>query len=129
MRPVLSLARRFRWSASTVRRTRKITMTIARPTATSVTVIAMVKSASTQPATAPLKWANATRLMLTAFSMSSSPRRMPTAFRRVRTPKSPMANMPAAMSRDPLSTAVGLPDGTGSSARGGPRGYSSVRAR
>src|SRR5215475_5092173 len=79
-------------------------MTIARPTATSVTVIAIVKSVSTQPATAPLLCAKATRLMLTAFSMSSRPRRMPTAFRRVRTPKSPIANMAAARRRDPVST-------------------------
>src|SRR5207302_467355 len=34
----------------------------------------------------------ATRLMLTAFSMSSMPSRMPIALRRVSTPKRPIAN-------------------------------------
>ena len=46
----------------------------------------LVKSAKINPPRSPLKRAKATRLMFTAFSISSMPRRMPTAFRRVRTP-------------------------------------------
>ena len=58
-------------------------MTRARPSATSATVMQMVKSVKTMPATSPLKRAKATRLMLTAFSISSMPSRMPIVLRRV----------------------------------------------
>src|SRR5437879_261630 len=75
-----------------VRRTRKMTMTMARPNPTSATVIAIVNSAKTTPVTSPWKRPNAARLMLTALSMSSMPSRMPTALRRVSTPNRPIAN-------------------------------------
>src|SRR5439155_184 len=90
---------RSRWSASMVRRTRKITMTMARPTATSATVMAMVNSVKISPARSPRKREKATRLTFTALSISSMPSRMPTAFLRVSTPKSPMANTSAARMR------------------------------
>src|SRR5688572_28540427 len=74
-------------------------MTMASPTATSATVMAMVSMVKTSPPMSARNRANATRLMLTAFSMSSMPSRMPTALRRVRTPKRPMANTSAASMR------------------------------
>ena len=72
---------------------------MARPTATSATVMAMVNSVKMMPPRSPAKRAKATRLMLTALSISSMPSRMPTALRRVSTPKSPMANTSAASVR------------------------------
>src|SRR5438093_821718 len=72
---------------------------MANPTATSATVIAMVNSVNTSPARSARNRANATRLMLTALSISSMPSRIPTAFRRVRTPKSPMTKTSAARTR------------------------------
>ena len=74
-------------------------MTIASPTATSATVMEIVNSVKISPVRSPWKRANATRLMLTAFSISSIPSRMPTALRRVRTPKRPMENTSAARTR------------------------------
>jgi hypothetical protein len=61
--------------------------------------MAMAKSVNTMPADSPVKRLNATRLMLTALSMSSMPSRMPTVLRRVRTPKRPMAKTTAASMR------------------------------
>src|SRR5436190_6273049 len=72
---------------------------MANPTATSATVIAMVNRVNTSPARSARNRANATRLMLTALSISSMPSRIPTAFRRVRTPKSPMTKTSAARTR------------------------------
>ena len=71
-------------------------MTMASPTATSATVMAMVKSVKTSARQVAAEAAKATRLMLTALSISSMPSRMPTALRRVSTPKRPMANTSAA---------------------------------
>src|SRR5881628_366315 len=48
-----------------------------------------------EPRHVPLKRANATRLMLTALSISSIPSSMPTALRRVKTPKRPIENTSA----------------------------------
>src|SRR5581483_7657440 len=82
-----------------VRRTRKITMTMARPTATSATVMAIVNTTNSSPTGSACSHANAARLMFTAFSISSMPRRMPTALRRVRTPNNPITNTRAATTR------------------------------
>jgi len=86
-----------------VRRTRKMAMTIASPTATSATVMAIVSIVKTRPPMSARNRAKATRLMLTAFSISSMPSRMPTALRRVSTPKRPMANTSAASMRYAVS--------------------------
>ncbi len=74
-------------------------MTRARPSATSATVMQMVNTVKIIPETSPRKRAKATRLMLTAFSISSMPSRMPMVFRRVRTPNSPMQKSMAASVR------------------------------
>ena len=52
-----------------------------------------------QPGHVAVEAANATRLMLTALSISSIPSRMPIALRRVSTPKRPMENTSAASTR------------------------------
>ena len=59
----------------------------------------MVNTVKIIPETSPRKRAKATRLMLTALSISSMPSRMPMVFRRVITPKSPMQNSIAARVR------------------------------
>ena len=59
----------------------------------------MVKTVKIMPVTSPLKRENATRLMLTAFSISSMPSRMPIVLRRVTTPNRPMQNTAAASIR------------------------------
>src|SRR5204862_5987778 len=109
---------RSRWSASMLRRTRKITMTMARPTATSATVIAMVNSVKISPARSSRKREKATRLTFTALSISSMPSRMPTAFLRVSTPKSPMANTSAARMRYAWSGTVSPPSARSRARRG-----------
>src|SRR5436190_23667476 len=65
-------------------------MTMARPRAISATVMLIVNTVKTMPATLPLKRENATRLMLTELSISSMPSRMPMVLRRVTTPNRPM---------------------------------------
>src|SRR3990172_5471876 len=55
--------------------------------------------------------------MFTAFSISSIPRRMPIAFRRVRTPKSPIAKTAAASSRYAFSSMGAGARGPGSGVR------------
>src|SRR5687768_15197457 len=71
-------------------------MTMARPSAASATVMQMVKTVKIMPVTSALNRANATRLMLTALSISSMPSRMPMVLRRVITPNNPMQNTTAA---------------------------------
>ena len=83
----------------TVRFILNMRMTIASPSATSATVIGMVNAVKIIPTTSALKRAKATRLMLTALSISSMPSRMPMVFRRVTTPKKPMAKSTAASVR------------------------------
>src|SRR4030095_6639760 len=83
-------------------------MTIARPTATSATVLEMVNSVKIRPARSVRKRAKATRLMFTAFSISSMPSRLPTALRRGDTPTRPMAKTSAARVRYAASGISGV---------------------
>src|SRR5260370_39512644 len=78
-------------------------MTRARPSATSATVMQMVNTVKIIPETSPRKRAKATRLMLTALSISSMPSRMPMVFRRGRTPNRPMQKSMAARGREAWS--------------------------
>src|SRR5216683_1530474 len=77
-------------SANTVSRLRKKAMMIPRPTAASAAASAMMKSAKTCPATSPYKRENATRLMFTAFRISSMDMSTTITLRRVTTPITPM---------------------------------------
>lgn len=77
------------WSASTVFRTRKIRITIAKPIATSATVRAMVNKTNTTPTGFPKYLAKAIKFILTALIRSSIPSNIPMAFLRVRTVKNP----------------------------------------
>src|SRR5256884_9537588 len=77
-------------SANTVSRFRKKAMMIPSPTAASAAASAMMKSAKTWPATSPYKRENATRLMFTAFRISSMDMSTTITLRRVTTPITPM---------------------------------------
>ena len=63
---------------------------MAKPKATSATVMAMVNSTKIMPTGFPCWKAKAMKLMLTAFKSSSMPKRIPMAFRREITVKVPM---------------------------------------
>src|SRR5713226_4293753 len=77
-------------SASTVSRLRKKAMIIPSPTAASAAASAMMKSAKTCPATSPYNREKATRLMFTAFRISSMDMSTTITLRRVITPIAPM---------------------------------------
>src|SRR5260370_37902892 len=79
-------------SANTVSRFRKKAMMIPSPTAASAAASAIMKSAKTCPATSPYKRENATRLMFTAFRISSMDMSTTITLRRVTTPITPMMN-------------------------------------
>src|SRR5262249_14021941 len=74
-------------------------MTIARPSATSATVMQIANSVNTMPASSPWERLKATKLMLTAFSMSSTPSRIPIVLRRVTVPNRPRQKTTAASVR------------------------------
>src|SRR5829696_2237795 len=83
-------------------------MTMARPSATSATVMQIAKSVNTMPISLPRNRLNATRLMLTALSISSTARRMPTVLRRVMVPNRPTQKTTAASVRYPESPTLFL---------------------
>src|SRR5688572_2627094 len=69
-------------------------MMMASPTAASAAATVITKKTKTWPAT-PCTWANATNARFTAFSISSTHMKMMIAFRRVRTPTTPIVNSTA----------------------------------
>src|SRR3954466_14046050 len=69
-------------------------MMIARPTAASAAATVITKNTNTWPAT-PYACANATKLRLTALSMSSTHMKTMIALRRMSTPNTPIANSTA----------------------------------
>src|SRR5229473_1879360 len=77
-------------SANTVSRFRKKAMMIPRPTAASAAASAIMNSAKTCPATSPYRREKATRLMFTAFRISSMDMSTTMTLRRVTTPITPM---------------------------------------
>src|SRR5205807_9021431 len=77
-------------SANTVSRFRKKAMMIPSPTAASAAASAMMKSAKTCPAASPYNRENATRLMFTAFRISSMDMSTTMTLRLVTTPITPM---------------------------------------
>src|SRR5260370_34331712 len=77
-------------SANTVSRFRKNAMMIPSPTAASAAASAIMKSAKTCPATSPYKRENATRLIFTAFTLSSTAISTTITLLRVTTPITPM---------------------------------------
>src|SRR5438093_1018859 len=66
--------------------------TTASPTATSPAATAMVNTLNTCPARSCMRRPKAMKLMFAAFIISSIDMRMMMALRRVRTPRTPMAN-------------------------------------
>src|SRR3954464_11582657 len=73
-------------------------MMIARPTAASAAATVITKKTNTCPAI-PYACANATKLRLTALSMSSTHMNTMIAFRRMSTPNTPIANSTAEKNR------------------------------
>src|SRR3712207_3788495 len=78
----------------TVRRCRNSAMMIASPTAASAAATVITKNTKTWPA-APYTRAKATKDRFTALSISSTHMKMMIAFRRVRTPTTPIVNSTA----------------------------------
>src|SRR5258708_14115211 len=77
-------------SSKTVSRLRKNAMMIPSATAASAAASAMMNSAKTCPATSPYRREKATRLMFTAFKISSMDMSTTMTLRRVTTPITPM---------------------------------------
>src|SRR3982751_1617318 len=69
-------------------------MMIANPTAASAAATVITKNTNTCPAT-PYACANATKVRLTAFSMSSTHMNTMIALRRINTPNTPIVNRTA----------------------------------
>src|SRR4029453_11331294 len=86
-------------SALTVRRCAKIARMMASPTATPAAGVVTTKKTITCPSTAPALRARATKVTLTAFSISSIDISMTITFRRKSTPKAPIAKRTAARTR------------------------------
>src|SRR4051812_44873515 len=72
---------------------------IARPTAASAAATAMVKMTNPSPKTVSVSRANATRLRLTAFIISSTHMNMISKLRRINTPINPITNSAALRKR------------------------------
>src|ERR1700722_9533694 len=79
-------------SPSSVSRFRKNAMMMPSPTAASAAASVMIKMANACPSAEPTSRENATRLMFTAFNMSSTDIKMMITFRRVTTPITPIVN-------------------------------------
>src|SRR5215467_6767857 len=77
-------------------------MMIANPTAASAAATVITKNTNTCPVD-PYACANATNVRFTAFSISSTHMNTMIAFRRINTPKTPIANSTAEKKRDSAS--------------------------
>src|SRR6476620_4226516 len=80
-------------------------MMIANPTAASAAATVITKKTNTCPA-APYDCANATKVRLTALSMSSTHMNTMMAFRRINTPNTPIVNSTAEKNRASASMLV-----------------------
>src|SRR5690242_9682104 len=87
---------------STVWRCRNSAMMIASPTAASAAATVITKNTNTCPA-APYACANATKVRVTALSISSTHMNTMMALRRMRTPNTPITNSTAEKKSDSAS--------------------------
>src|SRR5206468_6211241 len=93
-------------SAFIVSPLRKSAMMIARPTAASAAATVITKKTITCPSIEPRLRASATKVRLTAFSMSSIAMKMTITLRRMSTPSTPIANSTALSPRYQASGGV-----------------------
>src|SRR5207253_3187170 len=94
-------------SALVVSRFRNIERMIASPTAASAAATVITKKTITCPSIEPRLRASATKVRLTAFSMSSIAMKMTMTLRRTSTPMAPIANSTALSPRYQVRGAVG----------------------
>ena len=87
------------WSTLSVWRVRKMAMMMARPTAASAAATTMTKKTKIWPVTWCHMWAKATKVRLTALSISSMDMKMVMTLRLMRNAATPMEKRMAARMR------------------------------